>query len=50
VAYVIIVYLYMPYFQLFPENREPLIYLPACDTSTKGIVGYLLQLLLELSI
>jgi hypothetical protein len=38
VAYEIIVYLYISYFQLFPGNRESLIYLPARGTSTGEMV------------
>jgi hypothetical protein len=37
VAYMIILYLNIPSFQLFPDNGELLIYLPPCGTSTRGL-------------
>jgi hypothetical protein len=38
-TYMIILSLYFPCFQLFPGNRESIIYLPARGTSTRGMAG-----------
>jgi len=48
-AYISILGLFIPYFQIFPGNRESLIYLPARGTSTMGIAKPLVSLKKSLS-